>query len=102
MVAPIRDIGNILFHSSAFTTSTSNMASVFDIDKADDSVIGNIIYNDSNKKDKVRGCSSISSMHSSRSLLVFSDKSTEEYVMKVQCKSDSMDQDIPVVPSDNP
>ena len=101
MVASIRDIGNISFHSLAFTTSTSNMASVFNINMANDSVIGNIIYNNSNKKDKMRGCSSISSIYSSRSLSVFLDKSTEEYAMKVQCKSNSMDQDDLVVPSDS-
>ena len=84
MVVPIRDIENILFHSSAFTTSASNMALVFNIDMANDSVVSNIIYNDSDKKDEVRGCSSASSMHSSRSSLIFSDKSTEEYVAKVQ------------------
>ena len=84
MVAPIRDIGNTSFHSSAFTTSASNMALVFDIDMADDSVIGNIIYNDSDKKDEVRGHSSASSMPSSRSSSSFSDKSTEEYAAKVQ------------------
>ena len=33
------------------TKSASNIALVFDINIADDSVIGNIIYNNSNKKD---------------------------------------------------
>ena len=83
MVVPIRDIRNISFYSSAFTTSASNMTSVFNIDMADNSIVNNIIYNNSNKKDKMRGCSSVSSIHSSRSLLVFSDKSTEEYTIKV-------------------
>ena len=55
MVMPIRDIGNILFQSSAFHTSASNMASVFNIDIADNSVISNIIFNNSNKNNKVRG-----------------------------------------------
>jgi len=72
-----------LFHSLAFTSSTSNIASVFDIDMADDSIFGNIIFNDRDKKDKVRGCSSVSSTYSSRFLLVFSDKSTKEYLMSV-------------------
>ena len=78
------------------------MTLVFDIDMADDFVVSNIIYNDGNKKDEVRGYSSVSSMHSSRSLLIFSDKSTEDYTVKVQYKSNSMDQDDPVVPSDSP
>lgn len=69
---------------------------------ADDSVIANIIYNNSDKKDEVRGCSSTSSTPSSRSLLSSSDKSTEEYVAKVQWESDSIDQDNSVVPSDSP
>jgi len=60
------------------------MALGFDINIADDSVITNIIYNDSNKKDEVRGCSSASNMPSSRSLSSSSDKSTEEYMAKVQ------------------
>ena len=67
------------------------MALVFDINMADDSVVSNIIYNNSDKKNKVRGHSSTSSMHSFRSLLVFSDKSTEEYMIKVQYESNSMD-----------
>ena len=61
MVAPIRDIGNILFQSSAFHTSASNMALVFDIDMANDSVVGNIIFNNSNKNDEVRDHSLASS-----------------------------------------
>lgn len=84
MVVSIRDIGNILFHTSAFNTSASNMASFFNIDIADDSVIGNIFFNNSNRKDEVRGHSSVSSMPSSRSLSSFSEKSTEEYSAKVQ------------------
>ena len=84
MGAPIRDTRNILFHSLALTTSISNIASGFNINMADDSVIANIIYNNSDKKDEVRGCSSTSSTPSSRSLLSSSDKSTEEYVAKVQ------------------
>ena len=78
------------------------MASVFNINMANDSIIGNIIYNDSDKKDKIRGCSSAFNTHSSRSSLVFSDKSTEEYATKVQHKSNSIDQDGPVIPSDSP
>jgi len=102
MVAPIRDIGNISFHSSAFTTSTSNMALVFNIDMANDSVVSNIIYNNSDKKDKVRGHSSASSIHSSRFLLVFLDKRTKEYAIKIQHESNSIDQDDSVVSSNSP
>jgi len=98
----IRDTRNILFHSSALTTSASNMALGFNIDMADDSVIADIIYNNSNKKDKVRGCSFTSSTHSSRSLSSSSDKSTEKYVAKVQQESNSIDQDNPAVPSNSP
>ena len=102
MVVPIRDIGNILFHSSAFNTNASNMASVFNIDMADDSVIGNITFSNSDRKDKVRGCSSASSMPSSRSLSSSSDKSNKVYLIRVQYKSDNMDQDDPVTPSNSP
>ena len=84
MDAPIRDTRNILFHSLALTTSTLNITSGFDINMADDSVITDIIYNNSDKKDEVRDCSSTSSMSSFSSLLSFSDKSIEKYVAKVQ------------------
>ena len=57
MRAPIRDTRNILFHSSALTTSTSNITLDFNIDIANDSVITDIIYNDSDKKNEVRGYS---------------------------------------------
>ena len=77
------------------------MASVFNIDIADDSVVGNIIFKDRDKKDKMRDHSSVSSMHSSRSLSVFSDKSTEEYLTRVQHESDNMDQDNPVASFDS-
>jgi len=102
MGAPIRDTRNILFHSSALTTSTSNIALGFDIDIANDSVIADIIYNDSNKKDEVRGHFSASSISSFRSLSSSSDKSTKEYIVKVQQESVSMDQDNPVVLSNSP
>ena len=45
---------------------------------------------------------SMFSMPSSRSLSSSSDKSTEEYIAKVQQESNSMDQDDLVVPSDSP
>ena len=77
------------------------MASVFNIDIADDSVVGNITFKDRDKKDKMRDHSSVSSMHSSRSLSVFSDKSTEEYLTRVQHESDNMDQDNPVASFDS-
>ena len=102
MGAPIRDTRNILFHSSALTTSTSNMALGFDIDMADDSVIVDIIYNNSDKKDEMRGHFSTSSMPSSRSLLSSSDKSTEEYAANVQQESNNMNQDDSVIPSNSP
>ncbi len=60
------------------------MALVFNIDMADDSVVSNIIYNDSNKKDEMKGCFSAFSMPSSRSLLTFLDKSTEKYYYKLK------------------
>ena len=74
---------------------------VFNIDMVDDSIVSNIIYNDSDKKDKVRGHSSASSMYSSRSLSVFLNKSTKKYVTKVQYESESIDQDNPIVPFDS-
>jgi len=91
-----------LFHSSAFTTSASNIASVFNIDIADDSVISNNTFKDRDKKDKMRGRSSVSSMHSSRFLSVFSNKSTKKYLTMVQHESDNMDQDNPVASFDSP
>ena len=83
MGVPIRDTRNILFHFSALTTSASNMASGFDINMTNDSIITDIIYNDSDKKNKVRGHSFVSIMPNSRSLLSSSDKSTEKYIAKV-------------------
>jgi len=60
------------------------MALVFNIDMADDSVVSNIIYNDSNKKDEMKGCSSAFNMPSSRSLSTFLDKSTVKYCYKLK------------------
>jgi len=50
---------------------------------ADNSIVGNIFFNNSNRKDEVRGHSTVSSTSSSRSLSSFSEKSTEEYSAKV-------------------
>ena len=78
------------------------MASVFDIDMADDSVVSNVIFNNNNKNDKVRGCSLVPSAVGSRSLLSsFSDKSEEDYLTRVQRESDNMDQDNPVASSNS-
>ena len=102
MVAPIRDIGNIIFHSSAFHTSASNIASELDIDITDCTAVKNIIFNNSGEIDKVRGHSLTPSAHSSRSSSHVLDLSDEPYPNKVQRESNNMDEDNPVAPSDSP
>jgi len=81
----------------------SNMASGFnDIDMIDNPVVNPIIFNNGDENNKVRGRSIAHSAYSSRSLLSSSDKSVEEYVARVQRKSNSMDQDNPAVLTDSP
>ena len=71
MVAPIREIGNKLFLSSAITTSTTNMtlltvntSTYMEMD------FENAIRNTSNNYDEVRDRTSTSNKHSSRDSLV--------------------------------
>ena len=97
-----RDTRNILFQTSALTIMASNMASGFDdIDMIDDSIINSIIFNNSDENNKVRGQSIMYSAPSSRSSSSSSDKSVEEYVVRVQRENNSMYQDNPVVPTDS-
>jgi len=79
----------------------SNMTSGFnDIDMIDNPVVNPIIFNNGDENNKVRGQSIAHSASSYRSLLSSSDKSVEEYVARVQRKSNSMDQDNSAVPTD--
>ena len=78
------------------------MASVFDIDIADNSVVNNIIFSNSNSNDEVRGCTLAPSTNSSRSVSSsFSNKSKELYLDQIQRESDKMDQDDPVTTSNS-
>lgn len=75
----------------------------FDIDMTDISAIkNNIIFNNSGKKDEVRGHSLIPSVHSSRSTLIYLDTSNEQYSDRMQRESDNIVKDDPVAPSDSP
>ena len=81
MVAPIRDTRNKFFSNSASNSNNSNMASVLDdIDMVNDYVANNIIFNNSNSNNKVRGCMLALSATSFRSISTsFSNKGEELY-----------------------
>ena len=73
------------------------MALVFNVDMVDNSVINNIIFNNSSGNNEIRGCSSVLSIHISRS----SSLSIEDYHMRIQRDSNNMNQDDPVATSDS-
>jgi len=84
MVAPIRDLRNILFQTSALISGAHNMALVFgDCEMTDISGVANVIFPDVDCCNKMRGCSLSSSTKNSRSSLPSSDKSTEEYMARM-------------------
>ena len=97
MVVPIRNIRNKFSSNSAFNNCNSNIALVIDdIDMIDDCVVSNIIYEDSDSNNEVRGCTLVSSITSSYSVLCFSsNKSVELYMNWMQRESNSMVQDKP-------
>ena len=68
------------------------MALVFDIDIANDSVVSNIIYSNSNSNDKMRGHILAPSTNSFRSVSSSSsNKSKEEYLARVRKESNNID-----------
>ena len=103
MVVPIRDTRNKFFSTLASNIYNSNMALVFNnVDMADDCVVSNIIFNNSNRNDKVRGCTFTPSAVSSRSVSSSSsNKSKELYSDCIQRESNKMVQDEPTTISDN-
>ena len=81
----IRDIENITFHTLAFQIPASNMASEFNININDGSTVANIIYSESSKNDKMRGCSLTPRVYSSRfiSPLIALDSGDKSYYDKL-------------------
>ena len=104
MVAPIRDTGNITFHTSTFQTTASNMALEFDIDMANGVSLDNIIFGNSSSEKQVRGHFLTSSNTRNRSNipLIKPDSGDESYYDKVQHESNNRVEDNPVVMSDSP
>ena len=78
MVVLIRDTRNKFFYTLAFNTSNSNMASVLNVDIVDDSVVNNIIFNNSDNNDEMRGYTLTPSANSSRSISSFSPNKSKE------------------------
>ena len=73
-----------------------------DINMANDYVISNIIFNNGNRNDEVRGCTLVFSAVSFRSISSFSfNKSEELYWDRMQRKSDKMVQNEPTTISDS-
>jgi len=80
MVAPIREIGNKLFLSSAITTSTTNMTlPTMNISTYTGMDFANAIRNTSDNYGEVRGRTSTPDKHSSRDSLVSSTVSSVAY-----------------------
>ena len=86
MVVSIRDIGNITFRTLAFQIPASNIALEFDINMDNGFTVNNIIYSESGKNNKVRGCSLTPRAYSSRSILpsIALDSRDKSYHDKVQ------------------
>jgi len=103
MVVPIRDTRNKFFSTLASSIYNSNMALVLNnIDMDNNCVVSNIIFNNSNRNDKVRGHTLMPSTVSSRSVLSSSSNKSEElYSDRMQRESNKMVQDKPTTTSDS-
>jgi len=98
---PIRDLRNILFQISAFTSGAQNMALNFsDCEITDVHDVSNVIF-PSDDYNKVRGHMVLSSSNHSRFLSLFLTASAEKYMVRMQRESDRMNQDNPPAPSTN-
>ena len=104
MVAPIRDTGNITFHTSTLQTIVSNIALEFDIDMANGFFVDNIIFGNSSRGEQMRDHSLTSSNTRNRSNmpLIELDSRAESYHDKVQHKSNNMVEDDSVVMLNSP
>jgi len=92
----IRDFRNITTSTSAIHFTTVNMSSNNVLNMEVDSFDG-IFTKACDNCDEVRGCSLTLSAHYPRTLSLFSSDCDEDYVMKVQKESNSMDEDNPVI-----
>ena len=101
MVALIRDIGNKFCSISALSTSTANMTYTSDMDMVIDNV--NAMFKDNyNNYDEVRGHMLTPNSQRFRSLSMSSKLSKEEYIIRVQHKSNRMVEDNQNVPFNSP
>jgi len=64
--------------------------------------IDNLFKSNCDNYNEVRGHSLVSSTYSPRTPSMFSSKCNEDYLTKVQCKSDNMIEDDQVASSDSP
>ena len=101
MIVPIRDIGNKFCSISALSTSTANMTYTSDMDMVIDNV--NAMFKDNyNNYDEVRGHMLTPNFQRFRSLSMSSKLSKEEYIIRVQHKSNRMVEDNQNVPFNSP
>jgi len=101
MIVPTRDIGNKFVSTSAFTTSVSNMTQPSEMDMVVNNCV--LFFQDNCENyDEVRGCTMISNIQGSRTLLLSSSKCLKDYHTRVQQESDKMVENEPNVLSDSP
>ena len=92
MVVPIRDLGNMMADTHTFHSITLNIASNSDVNMVDDS-FDKLFENISNNFDEVRGYSLALSAHRPRTPSMSSSNCNEDYVTRIQKKSNRMDED---------
>ena len=97
MVAPIRDLGSKFFSTSTTHSKASNITPSDNVNMAVD--ISNALFN--NYCDEVRGRSMSFDKQGTRTLFMFSSKCNEEYMMRVQRKSNKMVEDDHIIASDS-
>ena len=89
---------DILFHN--FIENHKNMTLSGDMDMVID-IVDDLFKKNCNNCDEVRGHSMTSNTQSSRTPSISSSKCDEEYLARVQCKSDNMVEDNQIVPFDS-
>ena len=101
MVVPIRDIGNKFCSISALSTSTANMTYTSDMDMVIDNVNA-MSKNNYNNYNEVRSYMLTPNSQRFRFLSMSSKLSKEEYIIRVQHKSNRMVEDKQNVPFNSP
>ena len=100
MIVPIRDLGNITSKTFSIRESTLNMTASNNMNMEVDS-FDRLFQGTNNFFDEVQGCSLAQSVYSPRTFSISLSKCEESYAEHLEKQNDRIDEDDPVVTSNN-